>query len=62
MFRTWASITFKDAVVCCKSYIYGHIRFFTASHVHLRTYTRMSMRARTYYDCTETKKVFIRTP
>ena len=35
---------------------------FTASHVHLRTYARMSMRARTYYDCTETKKVFIRTP
>lgn len=63
MFRTWASITFKDAVVCCKSYIYGHIfGFFTASHVHLRTYARMSMRARTYYDCTETKKVFIRTP
>lgn len=40
----------------------SYIRFFTASHVHLRTYARMSMRARTYNDCTETKKVFIRTP
>lgn len=62
MFRTWASITFKDAVVCCKSTFTVIYSVFTASHVHLRTYARMSMRARTYYDCTETKKVFIRTP
>lgn len=60
MVRTWASITFKDAVVCCKSYIYGHIFGFLQHR--MCTYARMSMRARTYYDCTETKKVFIRTP
>lgn len=41
MFRTWASITFKDAVVCCKSYIYSHIFCFysiACAPVHIRTH------------------------
>lgn len=41
MFRTWASITFKDAVVCCKSYIYGHIFGFysiACAPAHIRTH------------------------